>query len=115
MNHVDTKLIEECDRSVKHRCSLELQVARKTIATLREAGFDLMADNGEDKPTAGTDDHLIESLFACDQGHLLVNGNGLSGWVFFVFGNDGWDAISDYTTNLEQWIAPVMEFAETLY
>lgn len=29
------------------------------------------------------------------------------GWVYLVFGNDGWDVISDYTTNLQHIINQV--------
>ncbi len=32
------------------------------------------------------------------------------GWVRFIYGNDGWDVISDYTTNLE----PVMKLVQPL-
>jgi hypothetical protein len=32
------------------------------------------------------------------------------GWVRFVYGNDGWDVVSDYTTNLE----PHMKNADKL-
>jgi hypothetical protein len=114
MNQTDQKLIDDCDRSVKHRRSIELQIARKTISVLRDAGFELEADSGESEPVTGTDDQLIEELFACDQGHLFAKKGDIGGWVFFVFGNDGWGSISDYTVILEPWIAPVMEFADTL-
>lgn len=114
MNLIDQKLIEACDRAVRHRRSLELQIARKTISALRDAGFELGCGEGECNPTADTDDQLIEELFACDQGHMIARKGDLRGWVFFVFGNDGWDAINDYTVNLEPWISGVLEYADTL-
>lgn len=36
------------------------------------------------------------------------------GWVRFVYGNDGHDVISDYTTNLESVLEPINAYAESL-
>jgi hypothetical protein len=36
------------------------------------------------------------------------------GWVRFIYGNDGWDVINDYTTNLEPVIAGVNALAEKM-
>jgi hypothetical protein len=36
------------------------------------------------------------------------------GWVFFVYGNDGYDVISDYTTNLESSLTATNKLAESL-
>jgi hypothetical protein len=41
-------------------------------------------------------------MFKTDQEHIRVfRDNEQIGWVFFVYGNDGWDVVNDYTTNLE--------------
>lgn len=120
MNETDRKLIAECDPSVRLRRWMELAIAHRVIDALRRGGFDLHADNGEDRTTTkATDDQLIECLFACDEARLYAtrdNERGLafSGWVFFVLGNDGFDVVSDYTANLEEWLAPVNEYADTL-
>lgn len=43
-------------------------------------------------------EEIIESLFAVDEAFLLtVDHNGKGGWVFLVFGNDGYDVIADHT------------------
>jgi len=42
------------------------------------------------------------------------NGGAPSGWVYFVYGNDGWDVVSDYTTNLEAVLKGSGELAERL-
>jgi hypothetical protein len=34
------------------------------------------------------------------------------GWVLFIYGNDGWDVISDYTCNLEPIMGPANELSE---
>lgn len=61
---------------------------------------------------------IMEEAFAGDECHIFLHssdgplrdyesgiedGRLLSkGWIFCVFGNDGWDVISDYTMNLEK-------------
>lgn len=54
---------------------------------------------------------IMEEAFAGDECHIFIqpqhgpvmkNGRLIAkGWVYCVFGNDGWDVISDYTTNLD--------------
>lgn len=59
-----------------------------------------MADNGEDKPKSQDDEATLDDLFACDESFLLVHHEARqAGSVFLVFGNDGWDVISDWTAN----------------
>ena len=63
---------------------------------------------------------IIEAVFDGDDAHVFVqpatgalveDGRVVSeGWVYVVLGNDGWDVISDYTTNLE----PLMQGANRL-
>jgi hypothetical protein len=37
------------------------------------------------------------------------------GWVRFVYGNDGWDVISDYTTNLDAVMDKVNAWVDATY
>lgn len=54
--------------------------------------------------------------WAVDDCHLFVrDGNGnRKGWVRFVYGNDGWDVMNDYTTNLEDVLKEVNAYADSL-
>ena len=46
-------------------------------------------------------------------GDLLEDGKINSiGWVYLVFGNDGWDVISDYTTNLEFLMGEALKISD---
>ena len=52
-----------------------------------------------------------------DDDYLFVYKAGQSerfGWVRFVYGNDGYDVISDYTINLEKTLKGVNVFAERM-
>lgn len=52
---------------------------------------------------------IMAALHACDEEWLFVYKPGVPkddnfppfGWVHFVYGNDGWDVISNNTVNLE--------------
>lgn len=60
---------------------------------------------------------LLEEIFAGDDAFLTVRmaaGKGWEGWIKLIYGNDGWDVISDYTTNLEELLKPVNEFADKI-
>ena len=91
--------------------------AGKRLAVSLERGYDL-----EEMLLGSTDrKKILEEAFAGDECHIFVqpaegptvdkNGQVVSeGWVYCVFGNDGWDVISDYTTNLE----PLLKNAQKL-
>lgn len=72
-----------------------------------EKGYDI------DEMLLGSTDRekIMEEAFAGDECHIFVQpaegelvekGRLVSkGWIYCVFGNDGWDVISDYTTKLD--------------
>lgn len=71
------------------------------------------ADNGEDHPAGGTDDELIDTLFACDEATLRTYPEtGRDSFVFLVFGNDGWDSVNDYGVSLEHVMEPFSAWCE---
>lgn len=67
---------------------------------------------------------ILETIFAGDDCHLFVqpatgpvvqDGRVISiGWVYLVYGNDGWDVISDYTTNLERLLRGANKLSDKL-
>lgn len=102
------------------RIKVEHDIVTRTVDVLLQQGYLLQTNQGGEglepvKPTA--DRKLILShLNETDDELLLVSGpeGQRIGSVYFVYGNDGWDVISDYSTNLEEVLAPVMKYAETL-
>jgi hypothetical protein len=67
---------------------------------------------------------LVKIIMNYDDGYLIVLPQDEAkkkpedckrdGWVRFIFGNSGWDAISDYTTNFEDVLKPVLELSDKL-
>jgi hypothetical protein len=98
--------------AIKRRHEVEVKIVKKTVADLIAAGYLLNVNDGGDElvlKEPSTDvKALHDALINTDEDFLLVYKAGEKkrfGWVRFVYGNDGWDVINDYTTNLD----PVME------
>lgn len=95
------------ERAIARRFMTDAIKAGYRIAVSLERGFDT-----EDMLLGSTDiKKIMEEAFSGDECHLFVqpkDGPVLEGpyvvsigWVYLVFGNDGYDVVSDYTTSLE--------------
>lgn len=115
--------------SVCQRTQVEEDIAERTIKALFAAKKTVSVHNGEDLPIGPfaydaaiglqpSVDKVLNEMFQTDDEYLLTDtdaGKGTAeGWIRFIYGNDGWDVISDYTTNLESILAPVNAYADTL-
>jgi hypothetical protein len=107
---------------VKRRVAVEKRIVKHTVKSLLAAGFELAVHDGEEWHERTTDTaKLHKALMETDEDRLFVyKADGHKGrrdwfgWVFFVYGNDGYDVISDYTTNLEDALAETNKLAESL-
>jgi hypothetical protein len=97
--------------SVKMRQEVERKIATAAIQALLKAGFAISIDNGGDTYERSTSEKaILENMFQTDEEHLYVEkpqragGWRTFGWLYFVYGNDGWDVLSDYTVNLEKYV-----------
>lgn len=127
---MNTRCYEHKDREIPPRlCStcqrigVEAELVEKTVDALLAAGYLLRTDIQEDPrpatPTAERDAILREMMDVDDEflgAYKTYDKNDArpDGWVRFVYGNDGYDVVSDYTTNLESVLAPVNAYADTL-
>ncbi len=107
--------------SVKMRQMVEHEIVERFIDDALAAGHRLSVslERGydADEMLLGSTDRqkIIDEAFAGDDCHIFVvpatgptveDGRVVSkGWVYCVYGNDGWDVISDYTVNLESLLA----------
>jgi len=99
-----------------HTCQriiVEHDIVTRVVDVLTASGFQLREqyeDEWQDREA------LLTLLFDLDEAFLVCGGKEGSkgGWVRFVFGNDGWDVICDYTVNLESVLEPVTQYADTL-
>lgn len=95
---------------------VERKIVEAIVRALLDAGLGISIDNGGETFELTNSKNALEirrHLFLADEDyiHAVKNGQHI-GWVYLVYGNDGWDVISDYTVNLESYLKKPLELAE---
>ena len=89
----------------RRRMAGERRVVRRVVRDLLAAGFALTVDDGGDEPAIGksTDARKIEAcLLNTDDDRIYASKPGVkAAFVRFVYGNDAWEVIADYSVSLE--------------
>lgn len=107
--------------SVKMRQEIEHKIVSAAITQLLAAGYLLGVNDGEETTIHhSTDAKAIEkAMFTTDEDFLFVyvKGDDVNDlrpqyWVHFVYGNDGWDVMSDYTIHLEKDLTEAQKIAD---
>ena len=110
----------EPNRKVMARIRCERAVVREIARSATAAGYKIAIDNGEYDFACSMTKKLktvMSAIMQTDSDNLYFYGphseanEGADGWVRCVYGNDGWDVISDYTVNLEPVIAGAIALA----
>ena len=92
--------------------SVEDQIIRGTIEAFLYAGYYLGINDGEETTIRHSREmhKLLKAMKSTDEDYLLVY-TGTSGqeigWVWFVYGNEDWAVISDYSVKLEHVMSKV--------
>lgn len=99
------------------RVEMEKQIALLTVILMLNAGYTVLVDNGgedNEHERIVRAEGASEMLCASDHDHLIaVNPVGHRvGWALLVYGNNGHDTLSDYTTNLEPLLTVVHELSD---
>lgn len=95
------------------RHEIELKVVEAFLADVFRVGFTVNVHNGGDReelpePT-GDRELVLRAMFQTGEDRLNVYRQGRHlGHVLFIYGNEGWDVISDYSLSLQ----PLMASAE---
>lgn len=100
--------------SVKMRQEVERKIATTFVESAIKAGYSMTVDYG-DGPSVRlrTVESVLATMFQGDDDRLVLytdQGGTIYGWVYFVYGNEGWDCINDYSIDLE----PVMSEANKI-
>jgi hypothetical protein len=124
------------------RIGVEVDIVTRTVDALLAAGWALATNDGEGpRPAVPTTDRaaILAELMDVDDEYLRayqLSGDGCTcveppapvngfthdadcprrrqAWVRFVYGNDGYDVISDYSVNLDPTLEPVNAYADSL-
>ncbi|HCN5947580.1 TPA: hypothetical protein N6Z09_004296 [Escherichia coli] len=104
--------------NVTTRQSIEHRIVEKAARCLIAAGYSVEVFDGEETAQAATTDmKLIKAaLYSTDEDYLMAfdtTGKRI-GWVRMIYGNDGWDVMADYTTNLEDVLTDANKLADKL-
>lgn len=98
---------------------VEQKIARRLVCDLLTAGYNVTVNDGVEDVLSGSRDPfaVLHAMFgyytATDENVLFVQGTGDGGgWVKLVYGNGGWDVISDYTVNLEPVLEPISRWID---
>lgn len=110
-------------KAVQKRQAIEKRIAVAAIDQLLSAGFSLGVYDGEEITIHHSKDKkaIVNALFTTDDDRLFVyfddtnpSDTRPNAWVYLVYGNDGWDVISDYTVNLEAHLTEAIALADKL-
>lgn len=91
---------------------MQTAIITKTVEDLINAGFYLAVFDSEEitTPITKNKEVIINALQTTDEDVLYCYSSpdtGRNGFVMFVYGNDGYDVICDYSTNLESALTAV--------
>lgn len=110
----DEAVLEKHHPAVRPRCRMELIIVNQIIADIAKSGMTAKVADYDDEPTPD----LKAALFNLDDAHLELYEDkeckDYVGTIFLVFGNSGWDLISDYSVSLGEFLKPAMEVARKL-
>lgn len=91
--------------SVQMRIEVEKKVIRAFVEAAIKDGCAITVkccDESTEIKRSTDVDAIMAAIMAGDEDRLYVRKDDKPfGWVYCVYGNDGYDVISDYTTNLE--------------
>lgn len=99
--------------NVEIRQAMEKGIVRRVLTDALEAHHETYVNDGERITAVTSVKQGMDILFNLDDAHLMLGSpEGDTGWVYFVFGNYGYDVISDYSTNLEDFLKPANALAD---
>lgn len=107
----DEQIIKKHDPSCRGRAYIELQIINKLIEEANKRGYILQIDE------VALDDYdgdFKTAAFDLDECHVVVISGTQEdlGWIRLIFGNDGYDLVSDYSMSLEEFLKPVNEVVD---
>lgn len=98
----------------------ERKIVRMTIDAVLAAGrkaawnHDSYIEDDDTFYASDSSEETLDDAFACNDLRLWVDPLDFPnrGWIWFVFGSNGYDVISDYTTNIEELLKPINDYCD---
>lgn len=100
----------------------ENRIMTKLVEAAFAAGYTISVNDGEDtilKRSSSLHDIMCNLRSTEDGDTFIIHAGDRQtdkplGWVQLIYGNDGHDVISDYTTNLETLLEGVNRYADNI-
>jgi hypothetical protein len=96
--------------NVETRQKIERAIIERIVTDAISVGYAISVNDGEETTLRRSRDTsaIMAAMMTTDEDRLLIHRPSAEryfGWVYLVYGNDGWDVVNDYTTNLESLMA----------
>jgi hypothetical protein len=104
--------------NIETRQMIEKGIAKRVVRSAIEAGFTLSLYDGGEWPVKRSRklSEVVGAMFTVDEERLDIRNaeGGLIGNVWFVYGNDGYDAINDHTESntMRKLLSDAVAYAE---
>lgn len=104
---------------IAHRQKLERTIVETIVREAIRKGYSISGFDGEDDifQRLTNVDEIMKNMMHVDEETLTFHrpDGTYAGFVFLVYGNDGWDAISDHTASeeMEDILWAAIRYAET--
>lgn len=103
--------------TVEHRIKIEKKIVKKCIQEGLKAGYTFGVHDGEEivLRREKNPNKVLKAMFSTDEDTLLFfKDDKQFGWISFVYGNDGWDVMNDWTTNLDPILVEVNKLVDKI-
>lgn len=103
---------------VAARLRIEGRVARAIVDKALADNMRISVHDGEAYAIAQSTDRaaIIDAMASTDMDKLVLRDmdSRYRGTIVLVYGNSGWDVISDHTVALTDWLSPIMELCDQI-
>ena len=105
--------------NLKRRIAIERKIYSRIVRDALDAGFNVSVYDGEEYALKHSTSYaeIMRAGFSTDADALIIHGHiGRVGFISLVYGNCGWDVISDYTATdeMENLLAGANQLANKL-
>lgn len=92
------------DIAVHARINVEKRIVRSLVNELIDGGFILSLDNGDEEIIdCGDAVKFLKHTAKTDEEKIYARKGDVRTWAHLVYGNDGWDVVSDSGISLESF------------
>ena len=97
------RCVDRGDRATARRILVERKIVQKMISLVLADGHSISVNDGEEwvVKRSSSKKEILHAMFSTDEDVLTVyDDKGMrAAWFSFVYGNDGYDVLSDYSAN----------------